>query len=82
MAMRILIVDDEDPARERLKRYLADLKGVKVIGEAPDGVQAVEMIETRIRMNMPNAQKQEELDLLKPGRSGLQGRSGGGRSLH
>jgi len=43
--MRTLIVDDEAPARERLKRYLATLEGVKVIGEAGDGVQAVEMIE-------------------------------------
>ena len=47
MAMRILIVDDEAPARERLKRYLADLEGVEIIGEAGDGVQAMEMIEAR-----------------------------------
>jgi two-component system LytT family response regulator len=45
MAMRTLIVDDEAPARERLKRYMATLEGVEVIGEANDGVQAVEMIE-------------------------------------
>jgi two-component system LytT family response regulator len=47
MAMRTLIVDDEAPARERLKRYLATLEGVEVIGEARDGVQAVEMIEAQ-----------------------------------
>jgi two-component system LytT family response regulator len=47
MAMRTLIVDDEAPARERLKRYLANLEGVEVIGEAKDGVQAVEMIKAR-----------------------------------
>jgi two-component system LytT family response regulator len=47
MAMRTLIVDDEAPARERLKRYLVTLEGVEVIGEAKDGVQAVEMIEAR-----------------------------------
>jgi DNA-binding LytR/AlgR family response regulator len=47
MAMRTLIVDDETPARERLKRYLANLEGVSVIGEAQDGVQAVEMIESQ-----------------------------------
>jgi len=45
--MRTLIVDDEAPARERLKRYLATLGGVKVIGEAIDGLQAVEMIEAK-----------------------------------
>jgi two-component system LytT family response regulator len=45
--MRTLIVDDEAPARERLKRLLATLEGVEVIGEAEDGVQAVEMIEAQ-----------------------------------
>jgi len=45
--MRTLIVDDEAPARERLKRYLANLEGVEVIGEAKDGVQAVQMIEAQ-----------------------------------
>jgi DNA-binding LytR/AlgR family response regulator len=47
MAMRTLIVDDEAPARERLKRYLANLQEVEVIGEAKDGVQAVQMIEAQ-----------------------------------
>jgi len=45
--MRTLIVDDETLARDRLKRYLADLEGVDVIGEAANGVEAVEMIEAR-----------------------------------
>jgi two-component system, LytTR family, response regulator len=43
--MRILIADDEQPARERLKRLLADIEGVELIGEAEDGPQAVELIE-------------------------------------
>jgi len=43
--MRILIVDDEAPARERLKRLLADIEGVELGGEAQDGLQAVELIE-------------------------------------
>ena len=43
--MRTLIVDDESPARERLKRLLADVEGVEIIGEAESGTQAVEMIE-------------------------------------
>jgi len=45
MPIRVLIVDDEAPARERLKRLLADIEGVELIGEAEGGVQAVEMIE-------------------------------------
>jgi hypothetical protein len=32
--MRILIVDGEAPARERLKRLLADIEGVKLSGGA------------------------------------------------
>jgi len=43
--MRTLIVDDEAPARERLKRLLADVEGVELVGEAADGLQAVGMIE-------------------------------------
>jgi DNA-binding LytR/AlgR family response regulator len=43
--MRTLIVDDEAPARERLKRYLSQIEGVEVIGEAEDGARAVAMIE-------------------------------------
>ena len=43
--MRTLIVDDEAPARERLKRLLAGIKGVELVGEAADGAEAVEMIE-------------------------------------
>jgi two-component system LytT family response regulator len=45
VSIRTLIVDDEAPARERLKRLLANLEGVEVIGEAGDGIQATEAIE-------------------------------------
>jgi DNA-binding LytR/AlgR family response regulator len=45
MPVRTLIVDDEPPARERLKRLLADIEGVILVGEAENGVQAMEMIE-------------------------------------
>jgi two-component system LytT family response regulator len=46
MPLRALIVDDEAPARERLRRMLAEIETVEIVGEAEDGVQAVEMIET------------------------------------
>jgi two-component system LytT family response regulator len=45
MPLRLLIVDDEAPARERLRRMLAEIETAKVVGEAGDGAQAVEMIE-------------------------------------
>ena len=42
--MRILIVDDEAPARRRVLRLLADLPDVTVVGEAATGTAAVEAI--------------------------------------
>ena len=44
MLMRVLIVDDEPPARDRLRRMLAEMDTVEVVGEAEDGARAVEMI--------------------------------------
>lgn len=43
--MRILIVDDEQPARNRLRRLLAECPDIEIAGEAEDGVKALEMIE-------------------------------------
>ncbi len=43
--MRVLIVDDERPARNRLRRLLAAADGVEIAGEADSGVAALEMIE-------------------------------------
>jgi len=43
--LRTLIVDDEPPARERLRRLLAEIETVEIVGEAEDGARAVEMIE-------------------------------------
>lgn len=41
--MRVLIVDDEAPARVRLRRLLGELADVDVIGEASDGAMALQM---------------------------------------
>ena len=46
--LRILIVDDEAPARARLRNLLADLAGEiasEVVGEAGDGIDALEQLE-------------------------------------
>ena len=40
-AIRVLIVDDEPPARERLSRMLADVPAVAVVGEAGNGADAI-----------------------------------------
>ena len=41
--MNILIADDEPPARKRLRQLILDLGGHACIGEAGDGVKALEM---------------------------------------
>jgi len=43
--MRILIVDDERPARDKLRRLLAQEPDVSAIEEARDGVEALEKLE-------------------------------------
>jgi len=42
--LRVLIVDDERPARLDLKRILSRMEGVKLVGEAGNGLQAVKQI--------------------------------------
>lgn len=44
--MRVLVVDDEAPARRRLLRMLARVPGVEVVGEAGDGSEAIERART------------------------------------
>lgn len=43
---RCLIVDDETPAREELLYILSDIGGVKVVGQASNGIEALELIRT------------------------------------
>ena len=42
--MRILIVDDEAPARAKMRRYVGEYPDIEIIGEAENGVEAVERI--------------------------------------
>jgi two-component system LytT family response regulator len=42
--MRVLIVDDEAPARAKVRRYLGEYDDVEIVGEADNGVVAVERI--------------------------------------
>lgn len=46
MKLRILIVDDEPPARDRLRRLLADLPDTEIVGECADGASAVPLVAT------------------------------------
>ena len=45
MNLRVLIVDDEPPARERLRSMLAENGGFDVVGEAGHGEQALQMVD-------------------------------------
>ena len=62
--IRTLLVDDEQPARDRLRQLLAAHDDVEVVGEAEDGVQAAE----RIAELAPDLVL---LDIQMPGASGL-----------
>jgi two-component system response regulator AlgR len=44
--LRALIVDDEAPARERLRRMLGELDDVTVVGEAANGAEALDRCAT------------------------------------
>ena len=63
--LRVLLVDDEQPARDRLRQLLAGIDGVVIIGEAEDGVQAIE----RVTDLAPDVVL---LDIQMPGCSGLE----------
>ena len=62
--LRVLIVDDEQPARERLRHLLAARDDVAVVGEAVDGLEAAELVASLT----PDVVL---LDIQMPGASGL-----------
>lgn len=63
--MRILIADDERPARERLRHLLDGLDGYEVIGEAGSGLEVISQIDS--------AQPEVVLlDIRMPGMDGLE----------
>jgi len=43
---RVVVVDDEEPARNELCFQLGQLDAVEVVGEAADGIKAVQLIES------------------------------------
>src|SRR3546814_8435925 len=43
--LRVLISDDEAPARRRLREMLAEVDGVEVVGEAADGREAIARVQ-------------------------------------
>ncbi|MBK6598824.1 MAG: response regulator transcription factor [Proteobacteria bacterium] len=63
--MRVLIVDDEAPARERLRLQLGEIGGVEILGEAENGPQALTLV-TELNPDIVL------LDIRMPGIDGLQ----------
>ena len=63
--MRVLIVDDEAPARDKLRRWLTEVSDVEIVAEAADGIAA----SMAIARHAPDA---VFLDIQMPGLSGLE----------
>ena len=68
--MNLLLVDDEAPALAKLRRFLADEPGVKVVGEAADGEAALAFVAAHL--DAADAVDAVLLDIQMPGRSGLE----------
>ena len=65
MSLRFLIVDDEAPARDRLRSMLAETEGFEVAGEAENGRRALELCDSLL----PDILL---LDVRMPGVDGLE----------
>ncbi len=63
--MRVIVVDDEAPARDRLKRILGELDGYECVGEAGNGEQALSLVDEK----RPDIVL---LDIRMPGLDGIQ----------
>jgi two-component system, LytTR family, response regulator len=76
-AVRVMIADDERPARSFLAALLRSFEDVKLIGEAEDGAEAVELIERErpdlalLDLQMPDIDGLGVVRLLKKSRMPL-----------
>ena len=71
--LRVLLVDDEAPARALLREYLGAIPGVEVAGECANGFEAMKAITELepdllfLDVQMPKLDGFEVLELLEPG---------------
>ncbi len=72
-ALKVLIVDDERPARQKLRRFLSSETDIVGVYEAADGIAAIEVIRSEapdivfLDVQMPGIDGFGVLDALEPG---------------
>src|SRR5262245_31635180 len=72
MSTRVLIVDDEEPARAVLREMLGEVPGVRIVGECGNGLEAVRAaVELKpdcvfLDIQMPKLDGFEVMELLDP----------------
>ena len=70
--LRVLVVEDEEPARLLLREYLAELPGAELVGECANGFEAVKKVTelapdvVLLDVRMPKLDGFEVLELLGP----------------
>jgi len=68
--IRVLIIDDEIPAREIIKYYLQDYQNIEIVGESDNGFDAMKLITNLnphlifLDVQMPKLTGFEMLELL------------------
>ncbi len=70
--LRVLIIDDEEPARMLIREYLQVFSNIKIIGEASNGFEGVQIINDQhpdlifLDIQMPKLTGFEMLELIDP----------------
>jgi len=73
--MKLIIVDDSDLIRDRIKESLKDIREVEIVGEADNGIEAIKIIQENnpdfvlLDIRMPELNGIEVLKKLKDSKS-------------
>ncbi|MFN3618103.1 MAG: response regulator transcription factor, partial [Aquabacterium sp.] len=69
--IKVLLVDDHVIVRQGLRQVLADVEGIQVVDEAPDGAEALHLIRAWMDHVDGPGLDVVMLDIALPGRDGL-----------